>query len=490
MRVKNQLIKSSRSKKKKKNNKVVPLKTKKKTNPFVVPDDNVLLSTVSVVNITEALNKMWEKPVLNVLKEEKIKVNLDKPLSTKNKEVDLPFDVDDTANDDNILCQDLNVGLKLWLEAYCGIPNNICYLDISEEDKQIRRRAQENSQRVRKAAGKPLLSTPKWHWKQKHTDKRPRYPVPGWHGLRSPTVVQLLVQAYSKGYSFATASSRVKSITTVSIAGNTNTSSTMTKCPVVEDLEYWRYQTTLKNMSHLPEKLATPIHLTNIVKVNRIFKLREALRYDWWLYNHEALNPVVDVVPFQHRSAETGLYYGDRYEGRKAAEHASHRRHFKRNSVYGDAKWNRYLCYYYGFKNGNLTSEQLAGISRYIWEETDSCDVLVFSKIPEKAERSYCEGDTSTVLALPSPAMFDKMYPPNPLESNQDEGEIVRGIMGSLHPSGHSQDEVYHIILRHKWKKLPNMLINVPESFQEKEGNVVIPYNSSFDCKQRHLKTG
>ncbi len=488
MKVKDQLIK--RRSKKKNNNKIIPLKTKKKTNPFVVPDDNQLLTTASVVSIAEAFNKMWEKPVLHILKEEPVKISTDKNISIKKKEAELPFDVDDTANDDNILSQDLNVGLKLWLEAYCGIPNNICYLDISEEAKQVRRKAQENSQRVRKDAGKPLLNVPKWHWKQKHGNTRPRYPVPGWHGLRSPTVVQLLVQAYSKGYSYSIQANRVKVPTTMSIASKTTAVKTTTKCLVEQhDLEYWRYQSTLKNMSYLPSKLSTPVHLTNIVKVNKLFKLKEALRYERWLYNHEALNPIVDVVPFQHRSAETGLYYGDRYEGRKAAEHASHRRHFKRNSVYGDAKWNRYLCYYHGFKNGNLTEGQLEGISKYIWEETDSCDVLVFKDIPGKSEGSFCYGDDQNQLLLPSPAMFNKMYPP-PLESNQDESLIVRNIMGSLHPSGHSQDEVYHFVISKGWKKLPNMLIDVPESFQEEGGHVVIPYDSSFDHKQRHLKTG
>jgi hypothetical protein len=60
----------------------------------------------------------------------------------------------------------------------------------------------------------------------------------------------------------------------------------------------------------------------------------------------------------------------------------------------------------------------------------------------------------------------------------------------SQHPSGHSNEEVYSLLVKQAWKNLPGMLVKVPKSFSLETCVGLASSDSDAIDKQTRLKTG
>lgn len=467
---------------------VIPVKFERKAKRFEVPGDVIARgiyagSVVTVPNVVGNFNKEF--------------------LARKTKD-EPPEPVESEAANDPIikeLCQDSNKGLYLWLKAFNPIPKNVCPWPVSYEVQIKKLLATQDSESSRLK-----------NWRKPQSESRecfryskrgvPNPPVLGWGGLRPPTVRQLLVQAANRGVN--NCKSLAQQVYKPAIALRAQAKKAKLsyedhwnfayKKPKVSnnlkpigyeapnsffDKEYWRYHSTLLNMSHRSRCPSLALHETNIVKARQVIHLRDTMRYAAWLYKYEVLNPFIDHAPVTLPDGSVSKL-GCRYEGRKAAEFASHRRHFKRQSVYGSPDWDRFLCYYQSMKQGFITPDQLLNIGKYIWGETTSLQIAddMWKKANEPDTRKSEE-----VLLLPPPAKENKQPSPESVE------KAYVDTINSKHCSGRTHGEVFDLIVRKGWKNLPNMLIQVPESYKEDEGVVVIPFSLSAD-KHNHLKTG
>jgi hypothetical protein len=242
---------------------------------------------------------------------------------------------------------------------------------------------------------------------------------------------------------------------------------------------------------------------------NRLFttplqRVSERGRLTEWLYRRDFLNQWVDVGPAVYHSFTSKGFFGVRNEGERAAEFASPRR-FEKNSASATSiridhdKWNRYLCYYDMADKGRIPFEELSDLSKYVWEEADDPSVLLFKEVPEKSESasSSSKADIFDSISFSddiSEEYYCKQEPqiivPPLAWSNQEVEKVYKNMKASQHPSGHSNEEVYSLLVKQAWKNLPGMLVKVPKSFSLETCVGLASSDSDAIDKQTRLKTG
>ena len=265
--------------------------------------------------------------------------------------------------------------------------------------------------------------------------------------------------------------------------------------------EYQKYQSTLQKFTHRQNSPMDVVwsKMLNGIKYASVFYVEtdDSLRYLKWLAKHEPLNQWVDFYPFKHYSPHMKRHYGNRKEGERAAEFASNRRFLKnmiKNSVREEHdKWYRYLCYYSALVDGKINIDQLIAVSRWIWGETNSIGCVLFNvtKVKEP-KQTLCLPPPAKVAINPvKPKTQSRIIIPSVSWSNQEAERVSNSILQSQHPSGHSNNEVCSLLVKQAWKNLPGMLIQVPESFDEKTFSVdLTSSNVDNTDKQPQLKTG
>lgn len=512
-------IKDQSSKKAKNGKKVIPLEKLRKKAYYDRADYQTSgISSASFIDIANSMDSMWQAPKIEG-------IHIDKGDGDDPPSVDK----DVSANDDNVLCQHLDKGLSMWLEAYTGIgkdrnrpvsrfnPARSSPINLTEQQKLQRLKNQGKSYGARISRGQRITEdhTGKPIWRVNNRGEYPRDGVltVGWgkYTPRPPTMAQLLVQAYSKGFTFALESSRSKTILIedehADMSHWDKLGDVKAKTDPKHDLEYWKYQAALKNMSMLdPDFSMRDYNLYSescndrylMGKCQRIYedlkrsrneerkfidRLSEAIKYDKWLYKHMITTPTVYEMPMQH-VGEFGGMYGDRYVGRKAAEFIPKGIRMKPKTFYGDVEWNRYLCYYLGYCEGRISLNQLQGLANYIYGVSDTCNAVFDSEV----RSSQCETSESQCLALPAPKAVT-VEEPVPV-SNRVERDVYNEVLASQHPSGTSQAQVFNFVLHGAWKKLGNMLM-IPKSYDPDQGSVIIPLTEDVNQdKFNQLKTG
>ena len=232
----------------------------------------------------------------------------------------------------------------------------------------------------------------------------------------------------------------------------------------------------------------------------------EQKRLSEWHYRHDYLNRWVDIGPALYHSFTAKGFYGGRNEGERAAEFASNYRFAKTSASVmsikeNQDKWNRYMCYYAMAEMGKISYENLIIHSKNIWGESNE-DVLIFDKIPEKASALESHGTADDYSEVEDPHSLisqeveysyeqPSIVIPALAWSNQEAERVYRDTISSQHASGHSNEEVYSLVVKQAWKNIPNMLVLVPESFNTTTYSVDLTtsVNNAFD-KQAHLKLG
>jgi hypothetical protein len=451
-------------------------------------------------------------------------------ISEEIEEEDPPFTLDVGKQPGKIdLAQNHNYRLKIWLKSFSGIPEKyrVCYLSETESERSLRVERMASSSASRKASGRLQTGESDLCVNYRpRKDTRDLLARIDWKGLRPPSVKQLIVKQLKSNYSRDEEEERrllavkdqetVAELTRFYREQRELAPKHYTYCYTHEgSSEYMRYQETMYNHHAYEFKYNRMTAIEKLIpeETQESTDYWEKANYLGWLYSMDKFNAHVDYMPAWNTSE--GLLIGSRYEGTKAGFFAPRERYFKRTTILGDMQWNRYICMYAAYRNNEIDEESLRAFAALTWPPKQNFDD--FKRRAKKAT-SLKPSDLpvscrKSPLLLPSPAMMQEVCGPapqeivadtvttvsksvQPKESNQDSGELYKTIMNSQHVSGHSQDEVYHLALKKAWKKLPNMLIEVPETYDQELGQMiisgaeVIPLLNESENKQGHLKTG
>lgn len=386
--------------------------------------------------------------------------------------------------DDHTMCQDQDEGLKAWLYSWTGIgmdknrpvspdnPAKYCPIDIPKKKKlSLRRATITSASRRLKDTGR--ITESNWQGYMRTNVGK---------SCRPPSVTDLLIHEYKKGYSFERAAAKQCTIPFRDKGVKTDWKfarksrpvftllitdplklcedvKTVTSHPGPRDSQYMnqlevhRYMSALNKLSQRDEQYSPMSDLLDRVHRNLIpTPLFDKIRYEDWLYKHESLNKFVDYVPRVHFSEELGEWIGSRYEGRKAAEFASSRRFckYRRFSMKEDIVWRRYLLYYQCYVAGYISEPQLIEASQSLWG----------SRV---GEPSVCNTPTPEEIAL-------KIRKAKRL--NRDMEKVPK----ELEYLSEHYAMLYDISISKAWRAVPGMLTRHPDGFDPyTDGKLIFP---------------
>ena len=421
---------------------------------------------------------------------------------------------------DQRFMQNRNLGLASWLKAYCDIPHNVC--SLKDKEKHIRNSA--ISQACRKLRGDPrIMDDRSSKYQVIDWDRVSPKPVEGWHGYRSPTVVQLIEKAYKQGYHFVTKLSYVF-----------NGYHESTGLEKFEDSRFVLFEDDVEEVLPLPkpEDVSIPLYagscyydsfkdqtdrhrylkwlesqargkitlwcwesffahkvkyVNTSLKYNAVssedieayssylslkeayssyLSLKEEIKYFSWLEKYEILNPHIDYTPSVISKINNRYVYLDtRYLTGRDLFPAARNGSFGCDVSLRNDLWLRFVSYIHDYESGHITGEELKKIGDILYSKPVRNFNNWVRAVDVLLNRKSKENKVKSV----------RLKALKRFESNREEAAI-KCCLQLNHPSGHSHDQVFSFVMKKGIKAFKETTAGlfVPDSYDENLGHCVI----------------